>query len=95
MVIECRLIGLDMRELWGNHNRDINAAKNLKRLATETALPVTSNSAMKDASDMPMAVYGGKVTPVRYDIRNQMVSGQEEKKAVLIILDNHICAPFQ
>jgi len=84
-----------MRELWSNHNRDINAVKNLKRLVTETALPVTSNSAMEGTSDMSMAVYGGKVTPVRYYIRNQMVSGQEEKKAVFIILDNDICAPFQ
>jgi putative transposase len=77
------------------HDRDINAAKNLKRLATETALPVASRPAMECTSDMPMAVYGGKVTPVSYDVCPQEVSGQEEKTAVSIIPNNHICAPFQ
>jgi len=78
-----------------HHARDINAAQNLKRLATETALPMASRPAMESTSDMPMAVHGGKVTLVSYDVRPHEVSRQEEKKAVLIISDNHICASFK
>ena len=48
------------------HDRDINAAKNLKRLATETALPAASNAVMR-STDALQKVSGGKVTPVSYD----------------------------
>jgi putative transposase len=48
------------------HDRDINAANNLKRLATETALPAASNAAMR-STDTLQTVFGGKVTPVSYD----------------------------
>lgn len=49
------------------HDRDINAALNLKRLATETALPVASHSAMNDTEIGTVSILGGKVTPVRYE----------------------------
>ena len=48
------------------HDRDINAAKNLKRLATETALPAASNAVMR-STDTLQKVSGGKVTPVSHD----------------------------
>lgn len=75
------------------HDRDHNAATNLKRLATVTALPVASTPVMGCTSDSPMAVYGGEVTPVSYDACLQEASGREEKAAVSISND-HICAPF-
>ncbi|MHB1949535.1 MAG: RNA-guided endonuclease InsQ/TnpB family protein, partial [Gammaproteobacteria bacterium] len=49
------------------HDRDINAAINLKRLATGTALPVASQSAMNDTEIGIISISGGKVTPVRHE----------------------------
>ena len=77
------------------HDRDTNAGENLKQLATETALPVASSAVMQSAFAEPSAAYGGKVTPVRHDIRSQRGSGQEEKEAVSVTSCDHICAPFR
>lgn len=59
------------------HDRDKNAALNLKRLATETALPVASQSVTNDTR-MRSSIPGGKVTPVRYECGQEDASGQEE-----------------
>jgi putative transposase len=71
-----------------HHDRDVNAAINLQRLATDTlavesALPVASPTATPGtAADMGLAV-GGKVTLVRYEYGQQDGSGQEENRAHL------------
>jgi len=76
-----------------HHDRDVNAALNLKRLATATALPVASPSgnggaATEEVSRLPAkpvcalrtpSAAVGKVTPVRYDSTEE--SGQEENRA--------------
>ena len=69
-----------------HHDRDVNAAINLKRLATgafaaQSALPVASPAATSDtlAGMGPAGV--GKVTPVRHEYGQQDGSGQEEKDA--------------
>jgi len=77
------------------HDRDTNAGENLNQLAPETALPVASSAVMQTALAEPSAAYGGKVTPVRHDIRSQRGSGQEEKEAVSVTSCDHICAPFR
>ncbi|PSR21870.1 MAG: transcriptional antiterminator [Sulfobacillus acidophilus] len=62
------------------HDRDVNAANNLKRLATETALPVATRPAMT-ATMWATADIGGKVTPVRHEATPESLlsaSGQEE-----------------
>ena len=64
-----------------HHDRDVNAALNLKRLAAETALPVASLSGKDDAAKGKFPAAAGKVTPVRYDIGQQDKSGQEKKFA--------------
>lgn len=61
------------------HDRDQNAAINLKRLATETALPVASQSVTSDTGVEIISTLGGKVTPVRYECGFQDTSGQEKK----------------
>ncbi|HVA89712.1 MAG TPA: hypothetical protein VNL71_07700 [Chloroflexota bacterium] len=49
------------------HDRDQNAAINLQRLATATALPV-ANRTVTDGTPRACALVGdGKVTPVRYE----------------------------
>jgi len=75
------------------HDRDVNAAINLQRLATgalaaRTALPVASPAVMPGtvAGMVPAAV--GEVTPVRYEHGQQDGSGQEEDAA-------HFCARFE
>jgi putative transposase len=68
-----------------HHDRDLNAALNLKRLATETALPVASPSSNGGAAAGTVPAVVGKVTPVRYDDGQQDTSGQEENRA-------HFCA---
>jgi putative transposase len=72
-------------ECGAHHDRDLNAALNLKRLATATALPVASQTSDGGAAlgTVPSAV--GKVTPVRDDGAHQDTSGQEENRA-------HLCA---
>lgn len=56
-----------------HHDRDRNAARNLKRLATVTALPVASPSSNGGTAVGVVLVAVGKVTPVRYEYS----SGQE------------------
>jgi putative transposase len=68
-----------------HHDRDLNAARNLKRLATETALPVASPTSNGGAAAGTVPAAAGKVTPVRDDGGHQDTSGQEEKCA-------HFCA---
>ncbi|MDN5272568.1 RNA-guided endonuclease TnpB family protein [Chloroflexus sp. MS-CIW-1] len=67
------------------HDRDLNAARNLKRLATETALPVASPTSNGGATAGMAPAVVGKVTPVRDDGGQQDTSGQEENCA-------HFCA---
>ena len=50
-----------------HHERDHNAAQNLKRLATATALPVASPSGNGGAAAGMVSAAVGKVTPVRYE----------------------------
>ncbi|MDN5274026.1 RNA-guided endonuclease TnpB family protein [Chloroflexus sp. MS-CIW-1] len=68
-----------------HHDRDLNAARNLKRLATETALPVASPTSNGGAAAGTVPAAAGKVTPVRDDGGHQDTSGQEENRA-------HFCA---
>ncbi|MDN5273369.1 transposase [Chloroflexus sp. MS-CIW-1] len=68
-----------------HHDRDLNAARNLKRLATETALPVASPTSNGGAAAGTVPAAAGKVTPVRDDGGQQDTSGQEENRA-------HLCA---
>lgn len=49
------------------HDRDVNAAINLKRLATENALPVASYLVMNDTEVEITSTSDGKVTPVRHE----------------------------
>lgn len=66
-----------------HHDRDLNAALNLKRLATETALPVASPSSNGGAAAGMVPATAGKVTPVRYECGEQDTSGQEKNCAHL------------
>jgi len=68
-----------------HHDRDLNAARNLKRLATETALPVASPTSNGGAAAGTVPAAAGKVTLVRDDGGHQDTSGQEENCA-------HLCA---
>jgi putative transposase len=68
-----------------HHDRDLNAALNLKRLATETALPVASPTSNGGAAAGTVPAAAGKVTLVRDDGGHQDTSGQEENRA-------HLCA---
>ncbi|WP_312164132.1 RNA-guided endonuclease InsQ/TnpB family protein [Massilia timonae] len=75
------------------HDRDVNAAVNLQRLATgalvaRTALPEASHAATYGTAAGAVPAAGGKVTPVRYEHGQQDGSGQEENGA-------HLCAPFR
>lgn len=65
------------------HDRDLNAAQNLKRLATATALPVASPSSNGGAATGMVPATAGKVTPVRYECGQQDTSGQEKNRAHL------------
>jgi putative transposase len=74
------------------HDRDVNAAINLQRLATgalaaRTALPVASPAATPDTVTGMVPAAVGEVTPVRYEHGQQDGSGQEENGA-------HFCARF-
>lgn len=70
-----------------SHDRDHNAAINLERLATETALPVASDSATNRTARGMSPIAGGKVTSVRDEVGQQGASGREGNGA-------HICARF-
>jgi putative transposase len=63
-----------------HHDRDINAANNLKRLATATALPVASPASNGGTGEKGIFSPGGKVTPVRDEVAAGR-SGQEENGA--------------
>ena len=70
------------------HDRDINAAINLQRLATgalaaRTALPVASPAATLGTVAGTVTAAGGEVTPVRHEHGQQDGSGQEEDDAHL------------
>ena len=76
-----------------SHDRDVNAAINLQRLATDalvarTALPEASHAATYGTAAGEVPAAGGKVTPVRYEHGQQDGSGQEENGV-------HVCAPFR
>ncbi len=68
-----------------HHDRDLNAAINLQRLATATALPVASLSGNGGTVGEGVSPTVGKVTPVRYECGLQDASGQEKSRA-------HVCA---
>jgi putative transposase len=73
------------------HDRELNAALNLKRLATETALPVASPSSNGGAAMGMVPTVAGKVTPVRYECGQQDTSGQEENRAHVFDSRTHAC----
>jgi putative transposase len=65
-----------------HHDRDVNAAVNLQRLATgalaaRTALPVASPAVTPGTAAGPKPAEGGKVTPARYEHGQKDGSGQE------------------
>ena len=71
------------------HDRDVNAAINLQRLATgalaaRTALPEASQAVTPGTAAGAGPAGGGKVTPVRHEHGQQDGSGQEENAV-------HIC----
>ena len=71
-----------------HHDRDVNAAINLERLAAgapaaQMALPVASQAATPGTAADPGSAGGGKVTPVRYEHGQQDGSGQEKDAADL------------
>jgi putative transposase len=75
------------------HDRDVNAAINLQRLATgalaaATALPVASPAATPGTAVGKVPAGGGKVTPVRHEHGQQDGSGQEENGV-------HVCTRFR
>ena len=64
----------------------LQAAINLERLATTTALPVASPSSNGGAAARIGLVVAGEVTPVRYEAGQQDRSGQEGNV--------HVCTHF-
>ena len=88
-----KLLGVSVKTLqrWeregrrAHHDRDPNAAVNLERLATVTALPVARPSGNGGAASERVSGVVGKVTPVRYEHGHRDGSGQEENRA-------HFCA---
>lgn len=70
-------------ECGAHHDRDLNAAQNLKRLATATALPVASPTGNGGAASGVASDAAGKVTSVRYECGQQDASGQKPNGAHL------------
>lgn len=75
-----------------SHDRDVNAAINLMRLATgalaaHSALPVASPAATPGTTAGMVPAAGGEVTPVRHEHGQQDGSGQEEDAV-------HFCTRF-
>ncbi|WP_230023484.1 transposase [Massilia sp. Bi118] len=71
------------------HDRDVNAAVNLQRLATsalaaQSALPVASPATTLGTAVDIMLEVGGKVTLVRYEYGQQDGSGQEKNALALL-----------
>jgi putative transposase len=71
-----------------HHDRDVNAAINLQRLATgalaaRSALPVASPAVTPGTAAGDGPAGGREVTPVRYEFGQQDDSGQEENAAYL------------
>lgn len=64
------------------HDRDHNAALNLKRLASETALPVASQAREGGVMVGFAPAVAGKVTPVRNECGLEDPSGQEKAVAL-------------
>jgi len=69
-----------------HHDRDVNAALNLQRLATSalvarSALPVASQAATPGTAAGDVPAGDGEVTPVRHELGQQDGSGQEENAA--------------
>lgn len=60
-----------------HHDRDLNAALNLQRLATVTALPVASPSSNGSATTEGVSIVVGEVTPARYEHGHRDDSEQE------------------
>jgi putative transposase len=60
------------------HDRDVNAALNLKRLATETALPVASASGNGAAAAGMVPAVVGEVTPVRHEAVSKTARGRKK-----------------
>jgi putative transposase len=50
------------------HDRDVNSARNLRRLATETALPVANRTVTDGTPPARALARGGKVTPVSDEV---------------------------
>lgn len=69
------------------HDRDLNAALNLKRLATETALPVASASSNGAAAAGMVPAVAGEVTPVRHEAVSKTARGRKKNSA-------HLCVGF-
>jgi putative transposase len=69
-----------------HHDRDHNAALNLKRLATETALPVASPFSNDGAASGMVPDVDGEVTPVSHEAACLRHSGQEKNGAHLSAL---------
>lgn len=75
------------RHCHAHHDRDINAAINLKRLATATVLPeANSLVTMNTGTEMVFASVG-KVTSVKYECGLEDTSGQKENR-------EHLCSHF-
>lgn len=70
-----------------HHDRDINAAINLKRLATATALPEANPLVTMDTGVGMVPALVGKVTSVRYECGLKDMSGQKENC-------EHFCSHF-
>lgn len=63
-----------------HHDRDVNAAINLKRLATATALPEANPLVTMDTDVGMVPALVGKDTSVRYECDQKDTSGQKENR---------------
>lgn len=77
------------------HDRDVNAAINLQRIATgaleaESALPVASQTVTLGTAAGMVPAGGGKVTPARYEHGQQDGSGQEEDGTYAHVFDSSV-----